>query len=412
MQRVLIIGKVWPEPGSSAAGSRMMQLINVFREQNWAIDFACAAGESEYMPDLESIGIQLFNIVVNDAGFDDLLKDRKPDVVLFDRFITEEQFGWRVSQHTPYALQILDTIDLHCLRQGRHLALKESREFELTDLLKHETAKREIASIYRCDLSLLVSMVEMEILEGTFKIDTKLLVYIPFMFERMEQDKISLLKPFEEREHFISIGNFLHEPNWDSVQYLKKDIWPLIRKKLPNAEVHIYGAYPSQKVFELDDPKTGFLIRGRALDAMEVMTNAKICLAPLRFGAGIKGKLSDAMLCGTPSVTTSVGAESMSEDLPWNGKIADSPTDISDAAVILYQSEKEWKISQGNGINIINQVFNKTKFSNILIKRIQELLANLKEHRLQNFTGNMLRHHTAASTKYMSMWIEAKNKQG
>ena len=178
-------------------------------------------------------------------------------------------------------------------------------------------AKREIASIYRCDCTLMISIYEMNLLQHFFKISIDILHYTPFLLEPIQQKEITSWPTFEERTHFVTIGNFLHEPNWNGVLFLKEEIWPLIKKQLPNAELHIYGAYPSPKVTQLHQPKDGFLIKGRADSAKEVMLNAKVCLAPLRFGAGLKGKLIDAMECGTPSVTTTIGAEAMHDNLDW-----------------------------------------------------------------------------------------------
>jgi hypothetical protein len=218
------------------------------------------------------------------------------------------------------------------------------------------------------------------------------------------------LPTFEDRKNFIFIGNFLHEPNWNAVQYLKETIWPLLKKQLPDAVLNVYGAYPTQKVMQLHNKKDGFLIMGRASDAQEVVKEARVVLAPLRFGAGIKGKLLEAMQCGTPSVTTSIGSESMHVDLDWNGFIADDVTVFVDAAVQLYQDKAIWRKAQQNGITIINQRYFKGLFEIDFRVKIQFLRSNLQQHRLHNFMGAMLQHHTLKSTKYMSRWIEEKNK--
>ena len=89
--------------------------------------------------------------------------------------------------------------------------------------------------------------------------------------------------------------------------------------------MNVYGAYPKQQVEEWHQPLQGFLVHGRAKDANEVMKQSRVCLAPLRFGAGLKGKLVDSMLNGTPSVTTSMGAEGIHGSLEWPGAIADDP---------------------------------------------------------------------------------------
>lgn len=384
----------------------MLQLIEIFRKDGYEITFACAAADSEFSVDLASLNITKKNIELNNSSFDAYLKELQPGIVLFDRFMTEEQFGWRVAEVCPDALRILDTEDLHCLRYGRQSAFKDERVFEMQDLY-NDLAKREIASIYRCDLSLIISEYEMLCLKTYFKVDESLLFYLPFLFEPVDT---SNWKTFSERRNFISIGNFLHEPNWNSVQFLKEEIWPLIRKELKDSEIHVYGAYPSQKVDNLNNPKEGFIIKGRAESASQVIRNARVLLAPLRFGAGLKGKLADAMMNGTPNVTTPIGAEGMQNNLDWSGIIAGTAKEIAEAAVKLYMDEVLWKRSQKNGEQIINTLFQKDNFAPEFIQRVESLLENIDGHRKANFIGAMLMHHTISGTKYMSKWIEEKNK--
>ncbi len=408
-QRVLIIGTVWPEPESSAAGTRMMQLIEFFSEKQYEITFACSASNLEFSEDLKKLGIKIENIKINDSGFDRLMQGLKPDVVLFDRFMTEEQFGWRVTEHCPDALKILDTEDLHCLRYARHKALKKGNEFNLEDLYSDE-ARREISAIYRCDISLIISKFEHELLTNFFNIDEGILHYVPFMFEELDSDHLSDIPKFEERQHFISIGNFLHEPNWDAVRFLKEDIWKLIRKELPEAELHIYGAYTSSKVEQLHNEKEGFLIKGRANIAEDALKQARVLLAPLRFGAGLKGKFADAMKFGTPSVTTEIGAEGMKTSQGWCGDLGETPDDIAKKAVQLYKNQLKWVEAQKKGFEIFNRLFNKEEHGQNLKVKIESVNENLKIHRKRNFIGSMLLQNTLQSYKYMSKWIEEKNK--
>lgn len=408
MKHVLIIGFVWPEPKSSAAGSRMMQLIYFFQSLNYPITFASPCAKSDNAFDLTTIGINQVSIELNNASFDAFVKELNPTIVLFDRFMMEEQFGWRVAEQCPNALRILDTEDLHCLRKGRHQAFKEGKPFD-TSYLFNDTAKREIASIYRSDLSLIISEAEMDILENQFKVADDLLMYLPFMLETILEETILKLPKFEERHHFISIGNFLHEPNYNAVLYLKETLWKLIKKQLPNAELHIYGAYASQKVNQLHNEKEGFLIKGFADDVNEVMQNAKVCLAPIRFGAGLKGKLMDAMQNGTPCVTTTVGAEGMFGDFDVNGFVEDEPEAFANKAVQLYEDENLWRKKQLNGFQVVNERFNKNQFQQKLATIIEETTQQLNNKRLNNFVGQMLMHHSLQSTKFMSKWIEEKN---
>ncbi|WP_299887422.1 glycosyltransferase [uncultured Lacinutrix sp.] len=406
---ILIIGFVWPEPKSSAAGSRMMHLIEIFQSKNYDITFATACAKSDNAFDLKSIGVKTKTIELNDSSFDDFIKTLNPEIVLFDRFMIEEQFGWRVAQHCPNALRLLDTEDLHCLRKGRFQALKEQAIFD-TNYLYNDTAKREIASIYRCDLSIMISQVEVEILMHQFKVDEHLLCYLPFLLEAVSLKQQNALPNFKQREHFVTVGNFLHEPNMDGIKYLKESIWPYIKKKLPKAEMHIYGAYESAKVTQLNDESQDFYIKGFVDDIDEVMKNYKICLVPLRYGAGLKGKIVDAMLNGIPCITTSIGAEGMYGNLEPNGFIEDDPIDFAKIAVELYTNKIFWTAKQKHGVDIINLRFDKQLFTADFLHRIEALKNGLDVHRKSNFMGSMLMHHTLQSTKFMSKWIEEKNK--
>ncbi|MBN4085529.1 glycosyltransferase, partial [Flavobacteriaceae bacterium AH-315-B10] len=113
---------------------------------------------------------------------------------------------------------------------------------------------------------------------------------------------------------------------------------------------------------------------------------------------------------GTPCVTTSIGAEGMYGNLEPNGFIEDNPQQFADNAVELFTNEALWKEKQENGFKIINQRFNKKKFQNKFLETLEETTQQLHKKRLNNFTGQMLQHHTLQSTKYLSKWIEEKNK--
>lgn len=416
---ILIIGSVWPEPRSSAAGSHMLQIIEQLLLHGCNIVFASAAKPGENRADLGAIGVLEKTIALNCQSFDSWVHDLNPDAVIFDRFMTEEQFGWRVEAQCPRALRILETSDLHCLRMARQTLLKpwlaaghdstpELNEDALyVAMAQQDIALREIAAIYRCDLSLIISSFEIQLLTQYFSVPMDLLLYCPFLLDSTDKNNWAGI---EQRQHFISIGNFLHAPNWDAVQWLKKSIWPKIHAQLPAAQLHIYGAYTPQKARELHNEREGFLIKGWAEDVLTVMAQARVCLAPLRFGAGVKGKLVDAMLTGTPSVTTSIGAESMHATLPWNGLIADDAQAFANAAVRLYQDDALWLQAQQHGSTILQQCFNKAEHGSALIQQLKSIRLNIEQHRQKNFTGSMLRHHQLKSTYYMARWIEEKNR--
>ena len=405
---ILIIGLVWPEPTSSAAGTRMVQLLNVFLENRYKVIFASAAAKGKYSAELQSMGVLEVAIELNNDSFNDFVRSLQPDMVMYDRYMIEEQYGWRVKQECPDALTILDTEDLHCLRATRQLAKKKSVDMEQADLF-NDIAKREIAAILRTDLSLIISEVELDILINQYGVNSTLLQYLPFLEEPITPQGIGKWRTFEDREGFMFIGNYLHEPNWHTLQILKTEVWPLLRKRLPGVKMHIYGAYAGQKVMQLQNTSEQFWVHGRADSATAVMSKHRILLAPIQFGAGVKGKFIDAMQTGTPAVTTSIGAEAMNGDLPWCGSICDDISLFVEAAVGLYTDRNSWLQAQRKGIQILNERYTKDLFAAPFLKHVVELKTRLAQHRRKNFVGQILQHHTLNSLKYMSLWIAEKN---
>jgi glycosyltransferase involved in cell wall biosynthesis len=406
---LVIIGTVWPEPTSTAAGTRMLQIIEVFQKEKYKITFLSSASKGENSLDLESISVQTKSIQLNNSSFDVLITELNPTIVLFDRFMMEEQYGWRIAENCPNTLKILDTEDLHFLRKTRETAYKQNKTVVFEDYIS-DVFKRELASIYRCDLSLIISEFEMQLLTETFKVDNSILHYLPFMVEALNEKAFDSFPKFKERKHFVSIGNFLHEPNWQTVLQLKK-LWKSIKKALPEAEMHIYGAYVSEKAKQLHNDKEGFIIKGRAESVEKVFNSAKVLLAPIPYGAGLKGKLLESMQFGLPNITSTVGAEAMNNNLEWNGFITNSDEEFIEKAIELYSNEETWNTAQKNGSELVNQRFQKSLFETDFITKINELLSNLNTHRNQNFFGQILQHHTMQSTKFMSRWIELKNRK-
>jgi glycosyltransferase involved in cell wall biosynthesis len=312
----------------------------------------------------------------------------------------------------------LDTEDLHFLRRARQKAL--SQEKPLSEIfseifndeidLSTEDACREIASIYRSDLTLILSDHEMDLLKNRFRVDPELLEIFRFCYR-----EIPKTPGFDDRSHFVAIGNFRHPPNADGTLWLKTQIWPEIRKKLraqgQKPELHIYGAYPSKEAMNLSSSEQGFIVKGPAADVHETLKHYRVNLAPLRFGAGIKGKISDGWRAGAPVVTTPIGAEGMilqGESPSFGGKITRSASEFADAAALLYTEKMEWTQAQETGYAVLRGLFDHCSNSERLRERLSVLTQNIEKYRDRNFIGKMLRHQSLRSTEYFSRWLELK----
>jgi len=404
------LGHVWPEPSTTAAGERMIQLIHSFQEANYTISFASSASQTDHSEDLGALGINSIKIRINDSHFDVMIRELEPDIVMFDRFMLEEQFGWRVAEHSPRSLRILNTEDLHSLRKARREALEAKKECTPSYWLEQPDTLRELASILRCDLSLLISETELNWLQNTGIISDYLLFYLPFMLSNINSYNTESYIDFEQRCDFIFAGHGKHRPNDDAVHYLKVHIWPLIRQKMPDAQLSVYGDGYSTRTQNLHDPNSGFFMKGWIENLQDVMAEARINLAPLRFGAGLKGKVVTAMAAGTPSVMTSVAAEGILPSKGFSNCIADEPAEFANKALDLYVDSPAWEAALAAYKDCHNTLFNKEKHHSRLHERLEELFVSVESHRAGNILGRMLHHQSLNSQKYMARWIEAKNK--
>jgi glycosyltransferase involved in cell wall biosynthesis len=405
--RVLIIGLTWPEPRATAAGVRTFQLIRFFTSRGYAVSLSSAAGEPPAETDPEISEVPFVPIRINHPSFDELISSLAPEIVVFDRFLTEEYFGWRVVEKAPNAIRILDTQDLHSLRQNREEALLEGSSLTPAQWKKSDITKREMASLFRCDLSLIISAFEIEWLQKNLPIDPSFLFYLPFVFRVGDEIPEKERLPFEGRRDFVFTGNGRHKANTDAILFLKEEIWPGIRSVLPDARMLVYGAHLPREITSLTDSDQGFLVRGWVPEIREVVKVARVHLMPLRFGAGLKGKLFEAILCGTPSVMTSVGAEGTAfSDL--QSVVSDDTSGFISRAIKLYSSETLWKEIQVKSDTIVRSDFARDAFHDRLQQKLLTLRENLTTSRENNLIGGILLHHTTAGSKYLSKWIELK----
>jgi glycosyltransferase involved in cell wall biosynthesis len=428
--RILAIGTVWPEPNSSAAGQHLLSLLTALQATGATVHFASSAQADAQSCDLEYLGFHTQAIALNCSSFDDYIAALQPDLVIFDRFLIEEQFSWRVRKSCPNAVTILDTEDLHSLRQLRHDIVKRAPEqnvswpalaelHEQHHIFHNPLAVREVASILRCDLALIISAIEHEILQSIYHVPAAQLLYCPFLLPPTQPVQDHPAKAtaqsldFAERRDFVFIGNYRHAPNWDAVQFLAQHIWPKLRARLPQANCYIYGAYTPAKAQQYHQPKRGLHIAGFAKDALQVVREARVQLAPLRFGAGLKGKVCEAFRCRTPIVTSPIGLEGIDRDAVLPQVVLHHPNAVDDFVALAYQLYTEPQ--QWERYNLYAQKILATNFaSDIHTKRLQEtvayLLANREKHRAPLFLRAMLTAQGSAAQQYMSQWIEAKNK--
>ena len=407
--KLLWIGTVWPEPDATAAGSRTIRLLEVCEDAGYEVRFVSPCQENRHQVMLEERGIRTARLQPNDSAFDSYISDYQPDVVCFDRFMMEEQFSWRVREKTPEAVRILDTVDLHSLRRERQRSVTSGNR-SLDTSLSDDTV-RELAAIYRSDLSLIISQVETSLLTDRFLVPSALLETVGFLYPTPPP-----CTAWDARANLVFIGNGLHEPNVDAIRLLKRTLWKDIRTALSNrgatnVELHIYGSYLPQEIAQFDNPREGFRVMGGAADVFDTLRLYRCNLAPLRFGAGLKGKVSDGWMVGTPCAATPIAAEGMTLGERFGGLIAETLEEYPQRVATLYTNHETWNEAQENGREILTTLFSKDLNAPNLINRLERLLREKAKNREQNIVGSLLWYHGLRSTEYFSRWIECKNRK-
>lgn len=397
----LLLARHWPEPTSTAAGRRTLDLIGALETAGYQVEIASPADSSPFQA---ATGHRQHSIAVNDSAFDSWIVQLDPALVVYDRFVMEEQFGWRVHQQCPNALTLLDTSDFHSLREARQQALTSGQALNLFNA----TAEREIAAMARCDLSLMISQVEIELLQTQFHFPAEQLLYLPFLVERLPD--LNALPGFAERNHLVMIGGFKHAPNRDAVSWFRTQVWPLVGAQLPGVECHVYGAYADHAIQQQHQPKVGFYLKGRAEDALETLQRYRLNLAPLRFGAGQKGKILDGWLSGTPTVTTPIGAEAMVAPDALGYPLSEQPEQIAATIVRLYHSQPDWQACQQLGVQALKSGFWHQDYVPGFVRRLNSVALSLAQHRNRQIWGRILRRTEHRAEEFMSRWIEAKNR--
>ena len=241
--------------------------------------------------------------------------------------------------------------DLHFLR--------EKREYQLTgnkECLKESERWREIemALLEKADVAYYPSNIEVATIKG---INERLNVNVltPYIFPHIDCKEYD----FKNKADIMFIGGFTHKPNVDAVLWFHADIWPIVKKSLPDLKIYILGSNPPDSIKQLNS--SDFVVKGFVTDdeLEEFYKKCKLSVVPLRYGAGIKGKVIEALAHQMPVLTTSVGAEGIdsTEDILF---IKDKAMEFANCLIDLYDNESKLTKSAKNGINYINENYSES----------------------------------------------------
>jgi O-antigen biosynthesis protein len=343
-RRLLIIDACMLTPDQDAGSMRMEQMLELLVSLGCKVTFAADNLEyrQPYVSALQQLGVEV-QFAPYARSIAQLLGARGTefDIVMLSRHYIAIKHIDTLRAFAPRALIVFDTVDLHFLREERLAELNASRSARIAAVAKRN---EELVLIHKADLTLVVSPVEQELLN-------QLAPEARVMVLSTIHEPLAGGKPFAEREGLVFIGGFRHPPNTDAVLWYAAEILPRLRERLPGVITYIIGSDPPPPIKALagDD----LVIAGYVPDVTPYFTGCRASVSPLRYGAGVKGKLNLAMSYGLPVVATTPSIEGMHLTPEVDVLVADSPDAFADAVARAYNDETLWaRLSEGGRENI------------------------------------------------------------
>ena len=350
---VLIIDAYLPYYDKESGSRRLFQLLQMFKQLNYHVIFVPNNGAFEKPYTLELEDLQIEVLYTRDGYGKVVEKQIQERLPMIDfAWICRPELNQKyapIMRQQPNIKVIYDTIDLHYLRMQRAWELspqprsmEKAREWLTMQQIELQMARE-------ADLTITVTGTEKEILEQQ---EVENVGVIPNIHHPYRGDKPS----FQERSGLLFIGGYNHPPNIGAVIWLCEEIMPIVWQKLPELKVTLLGSNPPEKVKELaNDSRVS--VPGFIHDVSPYFLSHRVFVAPLQYGAGMKGKIGQSLEFGLPIVSTAIGTEGMNLVPERDALEANNTQDFAEAILRLYQDEQLWNSIANNSLQAISAYF-------------------------------------------------------
>lgn len=364
-KRVLFLDQVTPTPDMDSGSIDAFNTMMLLRDMGFQVTFIPVSNfqfDWKYTSAIQAHGIEALYKPYG-SSLDKHLAENgtRYDLIFACRHNTLEPHYPLLRKYCPNAKIIFHTVDLHFLRLKREANMKNQQKL-------HDVAKAveaiELKLIDQCDLTTVVSSAEHEVLAQLNR--SRKVRVMPYA-----RNVRGTRCGFKDRKNLIFVGGFQHHPNIDAVEYFVAEIMPLLRKKVPGVVFNVVGSKVPQAISDLQCEDV--VIHGFVANLDPLLDQMLVSIAPLRYGAGIKGKIGSAMTVGLPVVATTMATEGMALTPRENILVADKPESIAEAIAELYQNEDLWNQISTNGLAFAEEAWGAAAAWQIL----QELLEGL-----------------------------------
>jgi len=349
---ILVVDPLLPMFDRASGSLRLFSILKLLKQMDFHVTFVARNGslEDRYRPILEDLGIEVYAWDaqgMRSAGFDItgvppinyelLLQERSFDYAVLSYWHLAELYLPLLRRLSPQTRMIVDTVDIHFIRETREAEVKGDAELKEKALYNRQ---RELAVYQKADRLWVVTPEDRQAIEGL--VGGKPIDVIPNVHEEIEA-----VKEFDNTSDLLFVGNFNHPPNEDAVRYFCGEVLPVIVKDLPEVKLYIVGNNPTDHVKALASERV--IVTGYVPDLTPYLMQARISVSPLRYGAGMKGKVGEALSWGLPVVTTSMGAEGMELVDGQDVLIGDTAEQFAACVVRLYTDKELWTQLSRNG---------------------------------------------------------------
>jgi glycosyltransferase involved in cell wall biosynthesis len=343
-RRFLYIDATMVTPDQDSGSVRVQGVLKTTREHGCKVTFIADNLEykSPYVEDLQQLGVEV-RYWPELRSIEDYLEQEGAffDVIVLSRYYVAEKHIAAVRKHAPQALVALDTHDLHYLRLRRLAELEPSAAHTRA---AEEAYAKEMAIMQACDVTLVVSPVEQDLLAKEQPgLDVRVFTNIHEVADRVP--------PHAGRSGMMFVGGYRHPPNIDAVLWYAKEVLPLVKQRLPGIKTYIIGSNAPAEITDLADE--ALEIVGFVPDMTPYLESVRVSISPLRYGAGVKGKINQAMAHGLPVVGTSPSVEGMFLRDGVEVLVADTPEEFASAIERLHNDAELWdRLSQASLDNV------------------------------------------------------------
>jgi len=364
-KKILLLDEHTPRTDADSGSLRLFQLMKCLQLENCDLHFLAADlhYDEGHTVHLQQHGIACYYRPWTKSVFGWLKQNAMQfDIIIVSRVSLMSTVYDTLRTAAPAAKLVFDTVDLHYIREMQEAELSNSEPMKKQ---ARATRKKEHALILKCDETWVVSDTELQLLEAEF----------PGRTIR----RISNIHPvrrdtprFGQRKDIVFVGNFRHPPNRDGLQWFLEKVWPIIHGKRPDITFRVIGAAPPEPLTRMAE-KTNVVFQGHVHDIENHLDLARINIAPLRYGAGAKGKISQALCSGLPTIATSIAADGMHLTDRQSVLLADDAETFANAVLGVYDDETSWNGLSENGYAIAKAFFSKHAVAEEIRKMLLQL---------------------------------------